>query len=124
MKVIIAGTRTITDYAKVIEAIENSGFHLTEIVCGGASGVDALGKRYGEEFNILVKVFKADWDQYGRAAGPKRNEEMAKYADGLVLVWDGKSRGSSNMLSLAHRYKLPVYTKLVVKNKKDAEITA
>lgn len=121
MRVIIAGSRTITDYDKVVEAIIDSGFHITEVICGKARGVDTLGKRWAKKHNIPVQEFPAEWARYGRRAGPERNRDMAEYASdfenpnrpdngGLILVWDGKSRGSANMLYNAKRYGLEIYT--------------
>lgn len=109
MKVIIAGSRTITDGRKIFLAIKDSDFTITEVVCGGARGVDELGKQWAIHNNIPVKIFPADWTTHGRAAGPIRNAVMAKYADALILVWDGKSRGSKNMKSQAKKNNLLIY---------------
>ena len=35
-------------------------------------------------------------------AGPLRNEKMARVADALIAFWDGKSRGTKNMIDLAN----------------------
>ena len=58
-----------------------------------------------------VAYFPADWDKYGKAAGFIRNEQMAQNADALVVFWDGKSRGTKNMIELAAKYKLKVRIK-------------
>ena len=106
MRVIVSGSRSITNYDLVKHQIELSGFHITELVCGGANGVDKFGEKFAKEKNIKIKYFLPDWHKYGKAAGPIRNEEMAKYADFLIAIWDGKSRGTKNMIDLAHRYQL------------------
>jgi hypothetical protein len=49
------------------------------------------------------------WDQFGKSAGFRRNVEMAEYADALVLVWDGKSRGSGHMLRIAQERGLQIH---------------
>jgi len=46
MKVIIAGSRTCTDYSLLEEAIRESGFEITTVLCGGAKGADILGKQW------------------------------------------------------------------------------
>lgn len=107
MKIIIAGSRSIKDYEFVKRCIENSPFKITEVVCGMADGVDILGKQYAEEKGLLVKEFPANWKSDGRKiAGFIRNEKMAKYADGLILIWDGKSKGSKDMLKRAIKHKI------------------
>jgi hypothetical protein len=113
VKVIVAGSRHIDDYSKVEKAIKDSGFDVTEVVSGCAYGVDTLGERWAEEHKVPVKHFVAYWRDYGNAAGPMRNAAMANYADALVLVWDGMSRGSKNMLARAREKKLPVYQYVV-----------
>jgi len=116
-KVIIAGGRYFNDYtllkSSVDEAIENIKSLLTggveiEIVSGGASGADALGEKYAGEHGYPVKKFPADWNTHGKAAGPIRNREMAAYADILIAFWDGKSRGTANMISEAEKKNLVV----------------
>ena len=115
MKCIIAGSRSITDYGPVVAGVEASGFadKITEVVCGGAPGVDRNGQRWAEEHGIEIAEFAPDWSTYGKAAGPFRNEAMAKYADALVLVWDGKSKGSADMLRQAKKHGLKVYQHIV-----------
>jgi len=109
MKTIIAGSRNIEEYQAILDAVEASGFEITEVVSGGAKGVDSLGERYGLEKGIPVKVFPADWESYGRKAGIMRNKEMAAYAEALIAVWDGTSPGTHNMIAEAQSCKLKVY---------------
>jgi hypothetical protein len=101
MKVIIAGSRSITSYDKLVKTIEQSGFDITEIVSGGARGVDTLGEHYAHNNNIPLTIIKAEWDKYGRSAGYKRNVQMADYADALIALWDGESRGTRHMITIA-----------------------
>lgn len=113
MKTIIAGGRNITDYNLIIEAVQEANFEITEIVSGGAKGVDALGEKYATEHNINLKIFPANWEKYKRAAGPIRNKQMAEYADALIAVWDGQSRGTKNMIEQAADHHLKVYVKKI-----------
>lgn len=111
MRVIIAGGRDITDYNLVMEAITEANLTITEIVSGGAKGVDTLGEQYAESMNLPLKVFMADWETHGRAAGPIRNRKMSENADALIAIWDGKSRGTKNMIETATKKGLVVYVK-------------
>ena len=109
-RIIIAGGRDFTDYDFLKKTLDNviqvDDF---EVVSGACRGVDTLGERYAQEKGLgMPKIFEADWDQYGRGAGPIRNEEMARYADGLVAFWDGESRGTANMIKIAKRYGLEI----------------
>ncbi len=113
MKVIIAGSRKYTDPLGLLAAIELSGFTITEVISGGARGVDRLGEYYAEENNIPLKIFRADWDGLGKGAGHIRNGEMANYGEGLIAVWDGKSKGTKSMISKAERKGLYVYIHIV-----------
>ena len=60
-----------------------------------------------------LKIFPAEWDKYGKAAGPIRNEQMAKYASeadrGILVAFPvGESKGTRNMIKLARQYGLEV----------------
>jgi len=109
VKVIVAGSRSITDAAVVAKAIADSGFEITELVCGGARGVDGLGKLWAQGKDIPVVLFLALWKRHGRSAGAIRNLEMARYADALVAVWDGSSPGTRNMIDTMKSLGKPVF---------------
>ena len=109
MKVIVAGCRHIGFVTPVYEAIEASGFEITEHVSGGAGGADACGECWARENEIDTRIFRAKWGLHGRSAGPRRNRRMAEYADALIAVWDGKSRGTQNMIKEAKVRGLQVY---------------
>lgn len=113
MKVIIAGSRYITDPKFIHEAWRCAAFPATEVVSGGAKGVDALGEELAYKLGLPVKRFEADWRSYGKKAGILRNCEMACYGDALIAVWDGHSRGTKDMISQAIQRKLPVFVLFV-----------
>jgi hypothetical protein len=102
MKVVIFGSRSITDALQVEYAVAASGVfpEITEIVSGAAAGVDTLAIEYARKRFLPCRVFPADWQNNGRKAGALRNEEMAAYADYGIAVWNGKSRGTGHMISL------------------------
>jgi len=112
LKTIIAGSRAITDPAVLDDAISASSFDITEVVSGTAPGVDSLAETWAAQNGIPVKQFPADWNRYGRKAGPIRNTEMAGYAEALIAVWDGRSKGSRNIIQLARRRGLKVFVYL------------
>lgn len=109
MKVIIAGTRGIHDYDLIVETINRSGYQISEVICGEAYGPDRLGETWAISNNIPVKHMPAQWDRYGKAAGPHRNKAMAEYADAAIIVWDGKSHGTRNMIENMIRRKKPYH---------------
>lgn len=109
MKVIIAGCRGFTNYQFLLNSIYELGYSdWTEVVSGGAKGADALGEQFAQAHSLSLKLFPADWNVYGNAAGPIRNTQMAEYADALVAFWDGKSKGTKNMIDTAVKLGLKV----------------
>jgi len=117
MKVIIAGTRykdyenkiPFDDYDLVVQSVSRSGFEIDEVVCGMAIGVDKLGERWARTNGIKIKEMPANWNAHGKAAGPIRNREMATYADAAIIIWDGTSNGSRNMINEMIRKNKPYY---------------
>lgn len=114
MKLIVAGSRGITDYATVRQAIIDSGLwslhkHTLEIVCGMARGVDLLGLEFAKSNSLKWHEFPADWNKYGKRAGYLRNIQMGEFSDGVVAIWDGKSRGTKQMIDWAMEKGLFVY---------------
>lgn len=118
-RIIIAGSRKFNDYSKMLNKLDELGIHLLatmddiEIVSGHASGADTLGEKFAKAYNYPLKIFPAEWDKYSKAAGPIRNEQMAKYAAeadrGILVAFPiGESRGTKNMIKLAKQYGLEI----------------
>ena len=120
VRIIVAGGRDFTDYAKLSEiltgVLEKCKDTEVIIVSGCCRGADVLGERYAGKHGIPVQRFPAEWAKHGKAAGPIRNKNMAAYASEgigvLVAFWDGKSRGTASMIRLAE--KCGLQTKVVI----------
>jgi len=120
LKVIIAGSRGITgDFydsldsllrklSSVISIFYDRKTIIGEIVSGGARGADKLGEQWALNNDISIIKFLPDWGLYGKSAGYRRNVEMANYADILVALWDGKSRGTNHMVNIMKDKNEPV----------------
>jgi len=114
MKVIIAGSRSITLTPEQIdEIVKESGFEVTELVCGMARGIDRSGKAWAQSRGIKVTEMPAHWKEHGQAAGFIRNRQMADYSDVLIAIWDLKSPGTRNMMACMQGWK-PVFIKIPV----------
>ncbi len=112
MKIIIAGSRLFNNYEILLEFcdfyLKNKSNDEIEIVSGTANGADKLGERYAQERGYKLKRFPANWEKYKKSAGYIRNNEMAEYADALIVFWNGKSKGTKHMIDLAKKSKLEI----------------
>jgi len=115
VKLIIAGGRNYQMTQGDIITLNNihTVYGVTEVVSGGARGADKGGEIWAFSKGITTKIFEADWDQHGRAAGPIRNMQMAEYATGLALFAGG--RGSENMFKTATKLGLAMFDFRVIK---------
>lgn len=112
MRVIIAGSREGISYEQVVASISSCPlrFSITEVVSGFATrGVDLYGEKWAKVNRLPVKRFPAQWIKFGRRAGFVRNLEMARYADALIAIWNGTSRGTKHMIETARKKGLIVY---------------
>ena len=121
LRIIIAGSRDFNNYEflkrKVLNIVKNDNRlkEYVKIISGCARGADTLGEQFAKEYNLEIKRFPANWDNFGKRAGYVRNAEMAKFAikdnnDGMLIAfWDGQSRGTKHMIDLAKRYGLEVH---------------
>lgn len=99
LKVIIAGSRTFRNYEYLSKELDiRIPPFIDEVISGDAEGPDKMGARWAEEHGYSVKHFPAQWNKYGKAASIIRNHEMGDYADYLIAFWDGKSRGTKDMI--------------------------
>lgn len=113
MKTIIAGSRSITEYSLLLKAVHLSGFQISLVISGCAQGVDSLGERYAREHHLPLRRFPAQWARFGKSAGFIRNEQMAYHADALLLLWNGFSAGSQNMLHIARHQGLHTFSFII-----------
>lgn len=122
MKIIIAGSRTLTLDRYVDTAVAQAfnkwvsqdqenwkNYTRPEIISGGAQGVDFLAELYAKKHSLQFTEFRADWEQFGKRAGFLRNTQMAEYADALIAIWDGKSKGTFHMISEMVKRNKPVF---------------
>ena len=107
MRVGIVGSRGFRPRWRVWEVVDGLPSHAT-VVSGGARGPDTWAAERAVERGLVVVVHPADWDRYGRAAGPIRNAELVADVDTLVAFFDGKSRGTSDVIAKAQAAGKPV----------------
>lgn len=109
MRTIVAGSRTVTDYATVEQAIKDCPWVISKIISGHAKGVDKLGELYAKAHKIPLEIYPAQWEIYGNRAGYVRNEHMASKADTLIAIWDGVSTGTGHMIDIARSMGLKIF---------------
>lgn len=112
-RVVIAGSRTVTDYDEILAAMAFVEPLLrspvSAVLCGEARGADTLGRRWATERGIPVESFPADWTLYKKKAGFIRNVDMLKNADVLVAIWNGYSPGTAHAIRTGRALGLPVF---------------
>lgn len=121
MKVVIAGSRTLShlepshqkQVLQLIDKFEELYGPITMIVSGTAKGPDKIGENYAKLAGLDVARFPAHWDSQGKAAGIIRNDEMAEFVDGGIILWDGKSRGTKHMGEALRKLGKPLVLRIV-----------
>lgn len=98
MKVAVVGSRSATlKHYPII--CDNIPINTTEIISGGAYGVDSLAEKYAKENKISLVKILPNYDKFGKTATLTRNIEIIKRADYVLCFWDGKSRGTAHVIS-------------------------
>lgn len=110
MKLIVAGSRSFQDYYLLLNhlAVIVDAWGVTEVVSGTASGADTLGEKAAKELNLPISRFPANWALHKLAAGPIRNQQMAKYADAALIFWDNSSKGTTHMIKEMQKLHKPI----------------
>lgn len=123
IKIIIAGSRSFTNYLKLCKEINAYISHLQQltglklnitIISGTAKGADTLGEVYARRHGYICRRMPAQWNIYGKSAGIIRNGQMARFANSdahgvLFAFWDGKSPGTLNMIDEAKKENLEIH---------------
>lgn len=104
-RLIVCGSRSYRDYDRLAADLDRllvDQLPAVTIVTGACpSGADALAARYARERGLLLYEMPAQWDKWGKWAGPIRNRQMADYGHACVAYWDGRSRGTADMIRQA-----------------------
>ena len=116
-RILICGDRNWTDKQLIREVLlEHLNPEVDFIIHGDARGADRLGAEVAQELGVSVDhvlAFPADWNQYHRAAGPIRNQQMlTEGKPTLVLAFHNcitTSKGTKDMICKALKAGLPVY---------------
>ena len=117
-RIVVAGCRYYNNYDEAKEYIDfcikniRNKYELI-FVSGGCKGTDKLGERYAEENGFTIERYPAQWDKYGKSAGPMRNKEMAVISDYVICFWDGKSKGTKTMIDFAEQFGKPLRIKKI-----------
>ena len=109
MRTIIAGSRSITDPAWLDRALAKCGWTPTVVLSGTAPGADRLGERWANYNYVPIERYPADWNTHGKAAGYRRNTQMAEKAEALIALWDNVSPGTQHMIAIATRLGLRLH---------------
>jgi hypothetical protein len=126
MKVAIVGDRQVTDYNIIVKAIQQSGFDITEVVSGGARGVDSLAVRWAQDNGLPYVEFKADWNnikvagaivktnkwgkKYNAMAGFQRNQQIVDYAEAVIAIQPyGPTSGTQDTVKKTKKAKKPLH---------------
>lgn len=112
MKIAIVGSRTISDTELVIKFIlECHEFDLEydTIISGGARGVDTIAENFAKRYKIKTKIFKPQWDKYGKQASFIRNADIIGNCDKCICIWDGESLVTKHDIELCNQMSKPCY---------------
>ena len=110
-KILVCGSREYKDKQMIAQVMwEQWLIGKFELIHGDATGADSMAKAIAKENNIFVHTLPAEWDKYGRTAGPIRNIQMLEMKPVLVLAFYNKveSKGTSHTVTEAKKRGIPV----------------
>jgi len=108
MRVAIVGCRKVPDFVDVDYVICHIPYNCTEIISGGADGIDTLARLAAQKLDLPIREFLPDYQTYGRRAPLIRNEQIVEAADYVVALWDGHSHGTAHTVDLCFRKHVPI----------------
>ena len=110
MKIAVIGSRDLL----IVKLHRYLPENVTEIVSGGAKGVDACAREYALENGLTLTEFLPEYQRYGRGAPLKRNMQIIDYADCVLAFWDGQSRGTKYVIEQCQKKNKKVTVILTV----------
>ena len=104
MKLLVVGSRSITSF----DLSPHIPAEVHTIISGGACGIDTLAEQYADSRRLSKYIIRPRYDLYGRAAPLKRNEQMVDLADTVLVIWDGRSKGTQYTIQYAKKMNKPI----------------
>ena len=104
MRVAVIGSRGL--HVEHLEDYLPEG--VTEIVSGGAKGIDTCARNYALAHGLALTEFLPEYEKYGRGAPLRRNITIIEYADFVLAFWDGRSRGTKYVIDNCKKRNIPV----------------
>jgi hypothetical protein len=103
VKILVCGGRDFCDEVAVHSFLNTLAetYEITTLVHGGARGADTLAGNWALKYDVRVKVYKADWAKFGKAAGPIRNNEMLKLECPDIVVAFPGGNGTEHMKKIS-----------------------
>ena len=104
MRVAVIGSRglQVNDLGKYLPD------EVTEIISGGARGVDTSAREYATEHGLKLTEYLPEYNKYGRSAPLKRNITIIESADLVLAFWDGKSPGTRFVIGSCEKKNIPM----------------
>lgn len=122
MRILITGSRSWVNPFVIGAAIEETMSELYNkagranavttdpvLIFGDAKGADRWAKLWCKAFGHEYEEYNAEWDRYGKGAGPKRNKVMVDKGADIVLAFPiGASPGTRDCMEKAAAAGIPV----------------
>lgn len=112
MRVAIVGSRSVAmdAYSDILSYIPRGA---SEIISGGAEGADEIAEEYARQNHLPLTVFRPEYKSYRKSAPLQRNLEIVRHSDYVLVLWDGKSRGTANIVANCIKEYTPVRVLLI-----------
>lgn len=104
MKVAIIGSRGL-DISNLDKYLPKE---TTEIISGGAKGIDTSARNYAIKHNIKLTEFLPQYPLFGKSAPLKRNITIIENSDVVLAFWDGISRGTKFVIDNCNKRNIPI----------------
>lgn len=107
MRVAVIGSRECEGLT-VEKVLANIPKECTEIVSGGARGVDQLARQAAKALGLLYTEYLPDYNVFGKKAPLVRNTSIIAHADYVLAFWDYHSNGTRDALLKGLRQDKPI----------------
>lgn len=112
MIVLVFGGRDFRDRFAVHKAFAEFTARIgiiNQVVHGNARGADLTGAQVAIDLGIPTRAFPADWDKYGKGAGPIRNQQMIDEGNIQAAIGFPGGRGTADMVSRLAKHGIPLW---------------